>query len=128
LYSIDYDALHRPLTHWLSINGASRQTIERFEYRDATNADGTENASLTEGPCRQSRRPRRAPLRSSGLVQTVREDFKGNVQEIRRTLASAYDAPVIDWQAGSSTARLEDETFVQVTEYDALRFECDERQ
>ena len=37
----------------------------------------------------------------SGLVTNERFDFKGNLLEVTRRLASAYDAPVIDWPAGS---------------------------
>lgn len=49
-----------------------------------------------------------------------RFDFKGNLLEVTRRLASAYDAPVIDWSEGSPTSGLEEEAFRKVTEYDAL--------
>lgn len=56
----------------------------------------------------------------SGLVTHERFDFKGNLLEVTRRLASAYDAPVIDWSEGSPTSGLEEEAFRKVTEYDAL--------
>lgn len=120
LYITEYDALHRPVAQWLTINGGPRLLIERFEYRDARNADGSDNPRIAED--------REANLLGqlvrhhdpSGLVETIGRDFKGNVLEARKTLAAAYDAPVIDWSAGSATAGLEPETFAQITRYDAL--------
>ncbi|WAK02312.1 SpvB/TcaC N-terminal domain-containing protein [Methylobacter sp. YRD-M1] len=115
LYFTEYDELHRPKTHWLAINGGDAQMIERFEYvdtKDNVNIDDAHSRNL----CGQLHKH----FDSSGLKQVERLDFKGNPLELRRQLAQAFKAPVIDWQPGSTTAGLETETFTQLTEYDAL--------
>ncbi len=120
-YLTEYDALHRPTAQRLITNGEPPGLIERYEYRDAwISADGTANPTLAAD--------REANLLGqlvrhydpSGLVETIRRDFKGNVLETRRKLVSAYTAPVVDWSDHSRTAVLEDETWVQITGYDAL--------
>ncbi len=120
LYFTEYDALHRPTAQWLRINGDVRQMVERYEYRDARNPDGSANSRLTHD---RNANLLGEPVRHydpSGLLETIHRDFKGNVLEVRRTLASAYEAPVIDWAPPSHTAELETETFAQLTEFDAL--------
>src|SRR6185503_3310137 len=57
---------------------------------------------------------------TSGLSETVRSDFKGNVLEAARTLNNLPKVSVIDWQGANPNAQLEQETFRQITEYDAL--------
>ena len=120
-YVTEYDALHRPTAQWLAINGEARQRIERYEYRDAwLRPDGTENPSAGEDRNANLFGQLVRHYDPSGLVETVRRDFKGNVLETRRRLASAYNAPVIDWSTDLLTAGLETETWAQITEYDAL--------
>jgi RHS repeat-associated protein len=120
LYSTEYDALHRPTAQWLRINGEARQMVERFDYRDTRSADGAANPRASEDRHANLLGQLVRHYDSSGLVETVRRDFKGNVLETRRTLARAYDALVVDWSPGSHTTELETETFAQITEYDAL--------
>lgn len=120
LFSTEYDALHRPTAQWLRINGEPRQMVERFDYRDARTADGAANSRLLEDRNANLLGQLVRHYDSSGLVETIHRDFKGNVLETRRTLAGAYNASVVDWSPGSHTAELETETFVQLTEYDAL--------
>lgn len=108
-----YDALHRPIEHWLTINKGVSQLIERYTYgEDLPDADDTRARNL-RGQLHQHYDP-------SGLKQIERIDFKGNPLELHRTLTNNYKAPVIDWQGKSVTAQLETETFVQKSEFDAL--------
>lgn len=107
-YLTEYDRLHRPTAQRLSINGATGKIVERYEYQDAQLHD----VQNLNGRLVRHYDP-------SGLVETMRRDFKGNVEEVRRTLNNAPRESVIDWQ-GDPAVRLENETFVQITEYDAL--------
>ena len=56
----------------------------------------------------------------SGLVENTKFDFKGNLLDVNRRLASKHEAPVINWSQTSATNELEAETFIQITEYDAI--------
>ena len=112
LFFTQYDALHRPTAHWLTMDGGAAQMIERFEYVDTKDKDAN---ALTNNLIGQAVRH----YDPSGLTQLIRRDFKGNVEEIQRQLTNQYQAAVIDWQANPQSM-LENETYVQVTEYDAL--------
>jgi RHS repeat-associated protein len=116
LFYTEYDQLHRPLAQWLSINGATAQKIERFEYADAA---GNDTHALNNNLYGQLRRHYDA----SGLTELVRKDFKGNTEEVRRTLTNQYHVPVIDWLSETTpdgSSKLEREVFTQVTGFDAL--------
>jgi RHS repeat-associated protein len=104
-FSTRYDALHRPVEHWLTVNAESPKLIERFTYGE----------SLRDAAERNLLGQLHEHYDMSGVVVQVRHDFKGNPLEIQRRLARTFDAPVIDWSTG-----LEDETFARITEYDAL--------
>jgi RHS repeat-associated protein len=108
LYRTTYDQLHRPTAQWLTINADAPIMVERYEYQDAVTPD----VHNLNGQLIRHYDP-------SGLVETIRRDFKGNVQEVRRRLNSAPHESVIDWQA-NPTSQLEAETYVQITEHDAL--------
>lgn len=108
LYRTEYDALHRPTAQWLTINTDAPIMVERYEYQDAVTPDLTNlNGQLIRH------------YDPSGLVETIRRDCKGNVQDVQRTLANDASAPVVGWE-GNPTGKLETETYVQLTEYDAL--------
>ncbi len=114
----EYDALHRPVNQWLRINGERPlKLVEHFVYseppRDDEAARTGAKASNLLGQVRQHYDP-------GGLMTNERFDFKGNLLEVTRQVASDYRAPVIDWSEGSPTAGLEEETLTQITEYDAL--------
>lgn len=126
LYFTEYDALHRPTALWLTVwdrptpaPGATAlpyveragEMVERFEYQDAVAPD-TDN--LNGQPIRH--------YDPSGLTEMVRRDFKGNALETRRRLNNQPSVSRIDWQGAAATlaAKLEGETFRQITEYDAL--------
>jgi len=128
LYSTEYDALHRPTALWLRrfdrptpTSGAplaqaytahAREKVERFEYRDGLPGDF---ANLNGQLIRH--------YDSSGIVETVRRDFKGNIREVHRQLVADATVSLVDWQSdlnADGTSKLSAETFTQVTEYDAL--------
>jgi RHS repeat-associated protein len=100
---------------FLIINDGSPQMTERFEYFDTKDNLNIETTQLNN-LCGQLHKH----FDSSGLTQIERLDFKNNPLEVRRQLTKDFKAPVVGWQAGSPTAVVEDETFVQLTEYDAL--------
>ncbi len=107
-YTTDYDQLHRPTAQWLTIKSATRIMAERFEYQDAVSNDlNNLNGQLIKH------------YDPSGRIETIRRDFKGNVQEIHRTLNNAPEASLIDWQTHPAD-RLDSDTYVQITEHDAL--------
>ena len=110
LFVTRYDELHRPIERWLTINKGEQQLIERFTYGER----------LPDAQERNLRGRLHEHFDQSGLSQVERADFKGNVVERQRQLASHYKAPVIDWQVQSSTSELESETFTYITEFDAL--------
>ncbi|HEY0724466.1 MAG TPA: hypothetical protein VGD41_10850, partial [Pyrinomonadaceae bacterium] len=122
LYITDYDALHRPVATWLSINDGARQMGERFEYSDTRTAEGTDNPRFATDKSSNLIGQLVRHYDPSGRVETVSRDFKGNVTELRRRLNNTATVSIIDWQ-GTDAARegkLETETFAQFTEFDAL--------
>jgi RHS repeat-associated protein len=123
LYRTGYDALHRPTEMWLRIwsrpnqsnvafNLASTEMVERFEYQDAQPND---LANLNGQLIRH--------FDPSGCIATIRRNFKGNVEEVNRNLASDPTASRIDWLTGTNsdgTSKLGGETYIQIAEHDAL--------
>jgi len=109
LYSTDYDALHRPIALNLKINNAPVQIIEKFDYQDAQpNPTNNLNGQMTHH------------YDASGLIETVRLDFKGSPLEVRRELVADPESISTNWQ-GNLQAKLSTEIFIQITEYDALK-------
>jgi RHS repeat-associated protein len=112
LYFTAYDGLHRPIALWLRRENDPRIQVERFEYQDAQPND-TNNLN---GQAVRHYDP-------SGLVETLKRDFKGNVESARRTLTAAGRASVVDWRTlrnPNGSLKLTNEPFTQFTEYDAL--------
>jgi RHS repeat-associated protein len=123
LYRTRYDALHRPAEMWLRIwsrpnqananfNLASTEMVERFEYQDSQPNDV---ANLNGQLIRH--------FDPSGSLETIRRDFKGNVEEVHRNLASDPTVSRIDWLNGTNsvgTSKLESDTYIRISEYDAL--------
>ena len=122
LYLTDYDALHRPVAAWLRINDGNKQMIERFEYLDTRNADGTLNAQLAANQTANLIGQLVRHYDPSGRIDTVRRDFKGNATEVRRHLNNTPAVSLIDWKGSDPAVKLEAEaeTFVHITEFDAL--------
>lgn len=121
-YSTDYDKLHRPTAQWLIINNASRIMVERYEYRDTKNPDGTPNSQLALNKAANLIGQLVRHYDPSGRIETIRRDFKGNVQEVRRTLTRDATVSVVNWNVNGATLNglLEQETYAQLTEHDAL--------
>ena len=96
--------------------------VERFEYCDANSAAGTPNAQLGADQTANLIGQLIRHYDPSGLTETVRRDFKGNVLEVNRRLNNQPTESLIDWQGDSLTlvTKLETEIFRQITEYDAL--------
>jgi RHS repeat-associated protein len=112
LYATDYDELHRPTALWLRRDAAPRIQVERFEYQDALASD----PDNLNGQAVRHYDP-------SGLAETVRRDFKGNVLTAQRTLTAAARVSVVDWQTllnPDGSSKVAGETFTQLTDYDAL--------
>ena len=108
-----YDILQRPLaTHVRGGDGATplNHTISRTIYGEG----------LSDASERNLRGQVYQHYDASGLVQTERLDFKGNLLRARRQLAAAYDAEAIDWPEEPTSSHLEAEVFTKITEYDAL--------
>jgi RHS repeat-associated protein len=123
LYLTEYDALHRPSRQWLStwqrpqgtasaFKPLGSEQVERFEYQDALANDPVNlNGQLIRH------------YDPSGLVETIRRDFAGNVQELHRTLVQDARSARTDWATLTTVngkPKLEDETYIQITEHDAL--------
>jgi RHS repeat-associated protein len=110
LFHATYDALHRPVEQRLKINAGPWLVVERFDYGEGVADAASRNL---HGQVFRQYDP-------SGLTINERFDFKGNLLEATRRLASAFDAPVIDWGDASVTGGLEAEVFTRIAEYDAL--------
>lgn len=109
LYSTEYDALHRPTALKLKSINAVAQVIEKFIYQDAQpNPTNNLNGQMTQH------------YDASGMVETVNLDFKGSPLQVNRRLVKDANSKVTDWQ-GNLNAKLETETFTQITDYDALK-------
>lgn len=119
LYSTEYDALHRPTALKLRVNNTPTIITERYEYEDTLLANGNPNPQLAQRKAANLVGQLIKHYDASGLVETVQRDFKGNIQEVRRTLVQNAKVSVVDWQTGPA-GKLETETYVQLTEYDAL--------
>jgi RHS repeat-associated protein len=108
LYSTDYDELHRPTALKLKINNAAKVVLEKFVYQDAQrNPSNNLNGQLVQH------------YDASGLVEPIAIDFKGSPLEVHRRLVLDAQSTTTDWQ-GNLASKLSTETFIQLTEYDAL--------
>lgn len=112
-----YDALHRPIEQWLTVNKNVPQMIVRTVYADTGGSLPNAQANNLCGHVVQLFDP-------CGLVQTNKMDFKGGILETQRQLTADYKAAVVDWQNASNATpdpNLDTETFYRITEYDALK-------
>lgn len=126
LYRTDYDALHRPTAQWLKPDDADPALVELFEYCDrqdyidvatglVVDQAGLDKAQLSNliGQVFSHKDP-------SGKATVERIDLSGKPAHITRTLITpdaGVSNGVVDWDAESP---LDNETFHQITEYDAL--------
>ncbi|MEX8518449.1 MAG: SpvB/TcaC N-terminal domain-containing protein [Leptothrix sp. (in: b-proteobacteria)] len=121
LFRTDYDALHCPVAQWLKLNDAEPALIEAFDHCDWSGPNGA-----TDLADAQSRNLIGQAVRHwdpSGLATVERIDLCGKPAHVTRTLikpdADTAGSGVIDWGADRA-ALLDNETFEQRTEYDAL--------
>ncbi|MBX9895649.1 MAG: FG-GAP-like repeat-containing protein [Nitrosomonas sp.] len=111
IYHTTYDPLRRPLEQRLQIDAPDWQVTERLIYGESFGAEAKDRN--LRGQIYQHYDP-------SGLITNQLFDFKGNLLEVTRQLASAYTASIIDWPENPPPSAFERETFTQRTQYDAL--------
>ncbi|HMQ89417.1 MAG TPA: SpvB/TcaC N-terminal domain-containing protein, partial [Flavilitoribacter sp.] len=111
IFSTRYDILQRPTEIRLQTTGANAGSlIQKMVYGEG----------LADAKAKNLRGKAWQTYDSSGRITAAAFDFKGNILTVKRQLAAAYDAEIIDWSDGAPTNRLDRETFTQSTEYDAL--------
>ncbi len=113
VFSYTYDILQRPLTTHVSGGDGSTpldHSITRIVYGEG----------LSDAQARNLRGQVYQQYDTSGLLQTERLDFKGNLLQVTRQLAAAYDAAAIHWPAIVPAGLLESEIYTKTTVYDAL--------
>ncbi len=127
-----YDSLRRPVQQQLGINSSSNhgnedwninnwQTIERFVYGDNHTAIyGDTDTAIADTQSRNLRGQLYQRYDAGGRITNESFDFKGNLLKVSRKFSSDYKAAVIHWPEGSPETGLEEENFIQNTEYDAL--------
>lgn len=124
LFETRYDALRRPVEVWLTINGGTPALIEAFRYVDAdsfTSAAGVpDEAGLAAARRRNLIGQVAAHYDPSGLATIERVGIKGAAEEITRTLVRDVRVAVVDWDVADRGSLLDAETFIQITERDAL--------
>jgi RHS repeat-associated protein len=111
IFSTQYDELQRPIEMFLQIENGDTFLIEKIRYGDGEVDDKINNlrGQVVEH------------YDSSGRMANIAFDFKGNLLEAQRNLATIIDEPIIDWTEGSQTNHVdEEETFTINTQYDAL--------
>lgn len=128
-YRTDYDALHRPTKQWLKINTNPPALIEAFDYLDTDsfkNAQGiVDEAALATARAKNLIGQAIKHYDPSGLATVERIDLSGKPAHITRTLVKMVTNPtqepeLLDWNPSGVPPLLENETFIQLTEYDAL--------
>lgn len=121
-YRTDYDALHRPTAQWLTIDEADPTLVEAFQYCDTDQPNGAVN--LADAKKRNLIGQAIKHWDPSGLATVERIDLSGQPAHITRTLikptADNNLNGVLDWNLTNRQSLLEDETFIQLTEYDAF--------
>ena len=122
IYRTDYDALHRPTRQWLKIDAAGPALIEAFEYC-GTNDLGA--LSLSDAQRLNLIGQAVKHWDPSGMATIERIDLCGKPAHLTRTLVKvksgpALEAQFLDWNVTERDILLETETFIQITEYDAL--------
>ncbi|PXX16111.1 RHS repeat-associated protein [Nitrosomonas ureae] len=122
IYRTEYDELHRPKSQWLTIDTANPAIIEAFEYCDTNRPNVTTN--LDDAKKRNLIGQAIKHWDPSGLATVERINLSGQPAHITRTLIqlTADNNPdgVLNWNLADRSSLLEDETFIQLTEYDAL--------
>ncbi|OQW61978.1 MAG: hypothetical protein BVN28_05985 [Nitrospira sp. ST-bin4] len=126
-YRIEYDALHRPVKQWLTVDSNPSALVEAFEYLDTSsfkNAQGViDQAALRAAQGKNLIGQAVKHWDPSGLATVERIDLSGKPAHITRRLIKP-DADgttgLLGWPASNRENLLDAETFHQITEYDAL--------
>jgi RHS repeat-associated protein len=108
-HRMEYDALRRPIAHYVSDNGQPERQIEKTIYGDTPGALANPEQNNHRGKPYQV-------FDSAGVVVSEEFDFKGNLLRSSRQLPQDYKG-VSDWSAQPA---LEEEIFSSSTRYDAL--------
>lgn len=110
LFTTRYDAFQRPFQMYVETT-AGEFLFEKIDYGE----------SQTDAVVNNLRGQVYQRYDSSGRMTNIKFDFKGSLLEVQHQMAAAYEVEIVDWTPGSPTNLLvEDETFTQQTEYDAL--------
>jgi RHS repeat-associated protein len=117
-FEIRYDALRRPVEQWLAVNAAAPALIEAFDYLDTAGLASA--AALAAAQERNMIGQAASHYDPSGLATVERVDVHGAAEEVTRTLIDDVAAAVVDWDVADRAALLEPETFIHITEHDAL--------
>lgn len=113
-HRMTYDALRRPVDHYVSDSGQMEQLVEKTIYGD-TPYDGTpETLELPEQT--NHRGQPYMVYDNAGVVTSEAYDFKGNLLRSSRQLRQGYKETA-DWQ---QNPELEQEIFRSRTWYDAM--------
>src|SRR5690606_28933962 len=111
------------ITHlWLTPGETAEILLQRIAYGDDIGITGPEDQNLRGRPVRS--------YDSSGVSKVIAVDFKGNLLESERQLATTYD-DIVDWSDlatdttlsaldTDATTLLETEVFSETREYDAI--------
>ena len=121
--STRFDALHRPVERWVSSDGGPPALIEAFDYLDAASyriAGVIDEVALTDAQRRNLLTHMVSHYDASGLATTELVDVHGRTEVSTRTLVSNPMATITDWDVSDRRALLDEETFTQVVEHDAL--------
>lgn len=126
IYHTAYDKLHRPTAQWLQIDAVPPALVEKFDYCDtASPCDATGPITLVDAHARNLIGQAVAHFDPSGKATVERIDLSGKPAHITRTLIQMVSDPelepeILDWKPNGVQPLMEEETFIQLTEYDAL--------
>jgi RHS repeat-associated protein len=128
LYTTDYDALHRPIRHWLKVDDDTPRLIEAFDFSDTRDPRDSAGAlPLAEAQERNLIGQAVRHFDPSGLNTVERVALSGQPAHLARRLVRVDPArdgePALDWNIADREALLEDATtgsFRQFTNHDAL--------
>ncbi|MFQ8433765.1 SpvB/TcaC N-terminal domain-containing protein [Amaricoccus sp. W119] len=121
MFHTEYDELHRPISQWLKVGAEAAALVEAFDYCDTDQPDGA--ANLADAKERNLIGQAVRHWDSSGLSTVKRIDLSGKPAHVTRTLIKPEAdgaAGVVRWEVTDRGSLLEDESFQQITEYDAL--------
>lgn len=120
IFNTVYDALRRPLQQRLKINAGDWQVVERIVYGDTP--DLFPSPAPGDLPQEKTDNLRGQIVRHydpSGLITNRRFDFKGNLLQTERQLATAVKVVVIHWPENPPAEAL-GEVFYKSEAFDAL--------